>query len=157
MLEKEELISNFIKNELNDVPNVLSRDLSKNNKKLNPRDELSELKGYADTFLNEDTSNKIVVLPGLRGVGKTTLILQLYEYLMKEKNIPPRNILYISFDDLKFPLNTIRSASSFAYDHIFMLLPCFAKYMPKAVPQLPLPIIAIFFILTSLLMAIVFH
>ena len=89
MLKKEELISNFIKNELNDVPNVLSRDLSKNNKKFNARDELNELKGYVDTFLNEDTSNKIVVLPGLRGVGKTTLILQLYEYLMKEKNIPP--------------------------------------------------------------------
>ena len=91
MLKKEELISNFIKNELNDVPNVLSRDLSKNNKKFNARDELNELKGYVDTFLNEDTSNKIVVLPGLRGVDKTTLILQLYEYLMKEKNIPPKN------------------------------------------------------------------
>ena len=46
MLKKEELISNFIKNELNDVPNVLSRDLSKNNKKFNARDELTELKGY---------------------------------------------------------------------------------------------------------------
>ena len=100
MLEKEELISNFIKNELNDVPNILNRNLSKNNEKFNARNELDELKGYANTFLNEDTSNKIVVLPGLRGVGKTTLILQLYEYLLKEKNVPPRNILYVSFDDL---------------------------------------------------------
>lgn len=82
---------------MNDVPNVLSRDLSKNNKKFNARYQLSELKGYADTFLNEDTSNKIVVLPGLRGVGKTTLILQFYEYLMKEKNIPPRNIHFNFF------------------------------------------------------------
>lgn len=100
MLERHELISNFIRNELNDVPNILNRELSKNNKKFNTRDELDEIKGYVNTFLNEDTSNKIVVLPGLRGVGKTTLILQLYEYLLKEKNIPPRNILYVSFDDL---------------------------------------------------------
>ncbi len=42
-----------------------------------------------------------MVLPGLRGIGKTTLILQAYEYLLKEKNILPNNILYISFDDLK--------------------------------------------------------
>ncbi|MBQ6629046.1 MAG: ATP-binding protein [Methanobrevibacter sp.] len=100
MLEREGLISNFIRNELNDVPNILNRELSKNNKKFNTRDELDEIKGYVNTFLNEDTSNKIVVLPGLRGVGKTTLILQLYEYLLKEMNIPPRNILYVSFDDL---------------------------------------------------------
>lgn len=62
---------------------------------------MDEIKSYLDTFLNEDTSNKIMVLPSLRGIGKTTLILQAYEYLLKEKNILPNNILYISFDDLK--------------------------------------------------------
>ena len=61
MLEREGLISNFIRNELNDVPNILNRELSKNNKKFNTRDELDEIKGYVNTFLNEDTSNKIVV------------------------------------------------------------------------------------------------
>lgn len=100
MIEKEELITNFIKNELIDVPNILSKDLSKNDKKFNSREELNEIKSYLDTFLNEDTSNKIMVLPGLRGIGKTTLILQAYEYLLKEKNVLPNNILYISFDDL---------------------------------------------------------
>lgn len=100
MIEKEELITNFIKDELADVPNILNKELSKHNKKFNTREEMDEMKGYLDTFLNEDTSNKIIVLPGLRGVGKTTLILQAYEYLLKEKNIPPNNVLYISFDDL---------------------------------------------------------
>ena len=100
MIEKEELIANFIKDELTDVPNILNKELSNNNMKFNSREELDEIKGYLDTFLKEDTSNKIIVLPGLRGVGKTTLILQAYEYLLKEKNIPPNNVLYISFDDL---------------------------------------------------------
>ena len=100
MIEKEDLILNFIRDELTDVPNILNKELSKNNKNFNPREELDEIKGYLDTFLKKDTSNKIIVLPGLRGVGKTTLILQAYEYLLKEKNIPPNNILYISFDDL---------------------------------------------------------
>ena len=90
----------IIKDELTDVPNILNKELSNNNMKFNSREELDEIKGYLDTFLKEDTSNKIIVLPGLRGVGKTTLILQAYEYLLKEKNIPPNNVLYISFDDL---------------------------------------------------------
>ncbi len=100
MIEKKELITNFIRDELTDVPNILNNELSKNNKKFNSRDELEEIKGYLNAFLSEDTSNKVIVLPGLRGIGKTTLILQAYEYLLKEKNIPPNNILYISFDDL---------------------------------------------------------
>ena len=112
MIEKEDLILNFIRDELTDVPNILNKELSKNNKNFNPREELDEIKGYLDTFLKKDTSNKIIVLPGLRGVGKTTLILQAYEYLLKEKNIPPNNILYISFDDLKEAIAVIKEALS---------------------------------------------
>lgn len=39
-------------------------------------------------------------MPGLRGVGKTPLLYQLYEYLTKEKGINPHNLLYISCDKL---------------------------------------------------------
>ena len=31
--------------------------------KFNSREEFDEIKGYLDTFLKEDTSNKIIVLP----------------------------------------------------------------------------------------------
>ena len=100
MIKREDLILNFLKDELNDVPNILNNELSNNNIKFNARNELNEIKRYIDTFLNENTSNKIIVMPGLRGVGKTTLIFQTYEYLLKEKNISPKNILYVSLDDL---------------------------------------------------------
>ena len=100
MIKREDLILNFIKDELNDVPNSLNRELSNNGIKFNARNELNEIKRYANTFLNEGASNKIIVMPGLRGVGKTTLIFQTYEYLLKEKNIPPKNLLYVSLDDL---------------------------------------------------------
>ena len=39
-----------------------------------------------------------LILPRLRGVGKTTLLLQCYEYLFKEKNVSIADILYISCD-----------------------------------------------------------
>ena len=50
MIEKEDLILNFIKNELNDVSNILNKELFKNNKKFNARDELDIITGHIDTF-----------------------------------------------------------------------------------------------------------
>ena len=39
-------------------------------------------------------------MPGLRGVGKTTILYQIYEYLLKTKNINQNQILYISCDNI---------------------------------------------------------
>ncbi|MGL6297940.1 MAG: ATP-binding protein, partial [Methanobacteriaceae archaeon] len=38
---------------------------------------------------------------GLRGAGKTTLIFQLYNYLVNDRNISPKRVLYISLERLK--------------------------------------------------------
>lgn len=40
------------------------------------------------------------MLPGIRGVGKTTLLYQAYYYLLNEKHILPDQIIYLSCDDL---------------------------------------------------------
>ena len=40
-------------------------------------------------------------MPGLRDVGKTTILFQVYEYLLKEKNINQQNILYFACDRLR--------------------------------------------------------
>ncbi|MCK4635243.1 MAG: ATP-binding protein [Candidatus Moranbacteria bacterium] len=62
-----------------------------------------ELKKYLDDLLNNSLSeeNKIIVLPGIRGVGKTTLLSQLYFYekFNKTKNNLDEKI-YISVDRL---------------------------------------------------------
>ena len=41
------------------------------------------------------------MMPGLRGVGKTTILYQLYNHLTKQKDISPDNILYLDVHDLK--------------------------------------------------------
>ena len=46
---------------------------------------------------NNVNNRQIIVLTGLRRVGKTTLFFQLIEELLK--NVNPRNILYFSFDE----------------------------------------------------------
>jgi uncharacterized protein len=42
---------------------------------------------------------QILIVKGIRRVGKTTLIYQIIDYLIREKNINPYQILYFSFDE----------------------------------------------------------
>ena len=95
MLERNELILNYINEELESVPSTVNSKLTKKGIKLNTRLELNEIKKQIDNFIDEKYANRFIVIPGLRGVGKTTILYQTYEYLFKEKNIPLNNILYI--------------------------------------------------------------
>ena len=62
----------------------------------------SKLKEHVDEFLRLGNSlNRLISLPGLRGVGKTTLLFQLYKYLRDVKKIDNDSILYLSTDRLK--------------------------------------------------------
>ena len=100
MLERNELILNYINDELESVPSTINSKLTKKGIKLNTRLELNEIKKQINNFIDEKYANRFIVLPGLRGVGKTTILYQTYEYLFKEKDIPLNNILYISCDEL---------------------------------------------------------
>ncbi len=59
------------------------------------------IKKYIDDFLIGNIENRFVVMPGLRGVGKTTILFQIYEYLRDDKKIEQDRILYLSTDELK--------------------------------------------------------
>jgi hypothetical protein len=100
MDEKTQLILNFINENSSTMPYVLKDKLIKNDKKLNYRFEFEEIKDSIDNFLGGNVLNRFIVLPGIRGVGKTTLLYQAYYYLLNEKHILPEQIIYISCDDL---------------------------------------------------------
>ena len=100
MYEKEEIIEDYIREELSDVPNILHNELSLNGMNFRLRKEFDFIKGHVDEFLEKTTNNRYFALPGLRGVGKTTLLYQTYEYLYKSKNINPNQILFISCENL---------------------------------------------------------
>ena len=100
MYEKEEIIEDYIREELYDVPNILTNELSLNGMDFQLRKEFDFIKGHVDEFLEKTTNNRYFALPGLRGVGKTTLLYQTYEYLYKSKNINPNQILFISCENL---------------------------------------------------------
>ncbi len=51
-------------------------------------------------FIEGDMMSKSVVLPGLRGTGKTTALLQLYRYLTENLKIPRERVLYINLEEV---------------------------------------------------------
>lgn len=57
----------------------------------------AKLNQYVDDFLNKKSTNKMIIMPGFRGVGKTTLMSQICsEYLGKINNV-----LFLSVEDAK--------------------------------------------------------
>lgn len=90
----------FIANQISETPFILNDSLYYKNKKFNPRSEFNEIKEFIDDFLDGDNINRFITLPGLRGVGKSTILFEIYDYLFNEKNIKPENILYISCEQL---------------------------------------------------------
>ena len=86
MFDKKKVISDFIRKEISNIPVTVNKHLTQkdNNDKLYCRSEFGVIKGYIDDFLKGDLKNRYVVLPGLRGVGKTTLLFQLYDLPNKQ-------------------------------------------------------------------------
>lgn len=50
-------------------------------------------------LIDELETDKITTIIGPRRVGKTTIMFQLIDYLLKEKKVDPKRILYISLDN----------------------------------------------------------
>lgn len=100
MDDKTQLILNFINESSSNMPYVLKDKLIREGKKLKYRFEFEEIKNSIDEFIEGNELNRFIVLPGIRGVGKTTLLYQAYYYLLNEKHILPDQIIYLSCDDL---------------------------------------------------------
>jgi len=56
---------------------------------------------YVRLFQEKKLNQRIIIFPGLRGIGKTTLLFQVYNYLLKDKKIPKERLLYVDAGELK--------------------------------------------------------
>ena len=102
--DKREEILKYIYAKLAQAPFFVKNKINTNGKPLPFRQTSIKLQGYAEDFIKEKKEayeNRIIVLPGLRGVGKTTMLLQLYEFLTKKQNVSQDRVLYFSTDELK--------------------------------------------------------
>ncbi|MBI2045611.1 ATP-binding protein [Candidatus Pacearchaeota archaeon] len=56
---------------------------------------------YANKFAARELKQRILVFPGLRGIGKTTILFQTYKYFLDNLKIPPENLLYLDVGEIK--------------------------------------------------------
>ena len=97
---KEDLILGYLTNQIALLPS-LSKQYTQGK---STRISFLKLKYPTEKFIKFGTGERIILMPGLRGVGKTTLLFQLYENLKGvDDNI---DVLYLSCDNLTKQLNS---------------------------------------------------
>ena len=99
-------LNTYIENQISTQPIHLIDNISYKGKKFNYRTDFKDITYLIEKFLKGNNINRYLILPGLRDVGKSTILFQTYNYLLKEKNINPKNILYLSAENLKTMFNT---------------------------------------------------
>lgn len=71
------------------------------------REKLIERPAISDMLKDNITTKQIIILTGLRRVGKTTLMKQIIYHLIAEKKVDPKLIFYVSLDDYLLAKNNI--------------------------------------------------
>lgn len=96
-----DLFIRYVLAKLAEAP-TLSRSYTEiDGKRLRYRRAYLRIKKYVDDFSGGEVENRFIIMPGLRGVGKTTILFQLYNYLQGQKRVEQDRILYFSTDELK--------------------------------------------------------
>ena len=117
MAIKQELIS-YLQNQLVQAkPKLLAFTKSGSGKSYPTRNIYIKLKQYVDDFLKKSSEKRWVIVPGLRGVGKTTVLAQLFLYLESNEH-DKINKIYIALDDAMNILNVSLKEVIAAYEYL---------------------------------------
>ena len=109
-MDKRNIIERYLEQQLQINHKLMKVKAGWNQKDLfSPRFLLEDIKqDIADFLSDKPTDVRWLVLPGLRGVGKTTLLSQLYLSIVQNKNSSKQTkLLYLSLDEpvVKFGVN----------------------------------------------------
>ena len=111
------------------------------NKEVNGKKAIRQ--AYLNKILEALEKKKILFLTGIRRIGKTTLMKQTINHLIKKKNVNPNKILFLSCDDLIFSGKTLfdiigvyREINEIKRNERFYLFIDEVTYMPNFHQQL---------------------
>jgi len=86
-------------------------------RKMKKRTHWDELNIIVEKFLKGE-AKRVVLIPGLRGTGKTTLLFQLYEH--HKDRLEPGNIIFLECDRITEVINTTLSRVLKVYEEKFL-------------------------------------
>lgn len=98
---KEDLILGFITNQIALLPSLANQKISGHNTRISFLKLNQVLKNF---IISEKETERVILMPGLRGIGKTTLLFQLYDEI--KSSLKPNNIIYLSCDVITKQFNS---------------------------------------------------
>lgn len=112
-----EQVLDYVQNQIAQAPHRLRGHVTDLAGKAYPQRHIyKKLEKYLQDFIGRKTEQRWVVVPGLRGVGKTTVFSQLYLNLMPQYDV--LRILYVSLDEVVGLLNSSLAEVLEAYESI---------------------------------------
>lgn len=130
MEDSQQIMIDYIENLLYTTPKLIKPKIRGNERIFNHREEFYIIKRYIENFLEGKTKQRFIIMPGLRGVGKTTILYQIYDYLLNEKNIDSERILFLNLDRIK----------DFTNFDLQNYVDCFLKDIHEAYPLVNQPV-----------------
>ncbi|WP_370519558.1 ATP-binding protein [Thermococcus sp. JdF3] len=111
----EKFLETFVRRTVDTADRTLKKyAFAPNGKKRPERKLLSKLSQEVESFL-QSKENRVIVLYGLRGVGKTTMLAQIYFDLLSR--VPRERLVYLSLDRL-YPLGIGLNDFIMAYERL---------------------------------------
>jgi predicted AAA+ superfamily ATPase len=115
---RESLVEGYVRHAINTAEDRLGKMTRYPSGEVAPeRYVLKMVKKSLDDFSAGERARRWIILPGLRGMGKTTMLAQSYSHL-RNQNIPRNRVLYLSMDDLGRKLNVSLDDAMSAYERI---------------------------------------
>ncbi len=93
-------LRSYIIDRIVSTPKLAEIYTTKDGKNLPKRKFYFSIERRCRKFIEGDASSKTVIMPGLRGTGKTTALLQLYRFLTEKMKVPIERVLYLSMDEV---------------------------------------------------------
>ncbi len=96
----KDLTIRYVLTKLAEAPTLARSYTVADGRKLRYRRTYYRIETYLSDFLAGNVETRLIILPGLRGVGKTTLLFQIYDRLLAGMGIDQDRVLYLSADEL---------------------------------------------------------
>lgn len=104
-MDEEDDIIDYLENVLSTLDKRAERMVSyPDGREMKKRYHGYELENIVEAFLKGESTKRIILMPGLRGTGKTTIMFQLYN--LYKTRFDPGNILFLECDRITEVINT---------------------------------------------------
>lgn len=93
-------LRSYIIDRISTTPKLAEMYTKRDDKDLPKRRFYFSIEKRCRKFIDGDVGSKTIIMPGLRGTGKTTALLQLYRFLTEKMKVSVERVLYLPMDEV---------------------------------------------------------